>query len=112
MFCSFKAGDKVVYVGGIEDEYCVELFLFSGGIVPEVGKVYSVRDMWSNPATEHVGVYVDEIRNAPMHTALGLMELPYPAYLFRPVVEPGTETGMSILRDLLNTQDKPLEVVS
>lgn len=86
MQCSFRVDQKVVCVNPIDD-------LRRGGI-------YTITAVRCFDGEWFVGVDGSVFKNADFF-----------AYRFRPLAEPGTETGMSILRDLLNTQDKPLEVV-
>lgn len=115
MQCNFQVGQKVVCVsvdGGPPDGYHV----LQRVILPEVGKVYTVREIMVGKVGNAPCVTLHEIPAQSVEVLVGrslrVGNIIFHASIFRPVVEPGTETGMSILRELLNTQDKPLEVVS
>ncbi|WPE22463.1 hypothetical protein [Shinella zoogloeoides] len=86
---SFRVGMKVVCIDNHEWDHKLAL-----------GAVYEV---------SAVGWELGEIYIGLVETpASGGGLLHWRAYRFRPVVEPGTEKGMSILRELLNTQDQPV----
>lgn len=95
----FRVGQKVVCVDGEEHPrlWC-----------PKTGGVYTIRSVfvWDDCPYIRLEEYRHRTRSSGPWGEGG-----WNALRFRPVVEPGTETGMSILRELLNTQDKPLEVV-
>lgn len=90
---SFRVGMKVVCVEREQDPFPPN---------PVYGVVYTVSWVGSFDA----GVVIDLVElPSPATTIVGRG---YFADCFRPAVEPGTETGMSILRELLNTQDQPV----
>lgn len=92
--CNFRVGQKVVYVDdGID--YLGESTNLS------VGRVYTVEAIV--PAPMVVGLVVSGAYSWH-HTKA------YRSDRFRPVVERGTEKGMTILRNLLNKTGKPVKV--
>lgn len=106
MECAFKAGDKVVCV-----EHPSNIEFYDGTIsVPQYGAVYTVREVLFEEG--EVWLLLNEITNDPGDFVDGHGEPCFHHEGFRPVVERGTETGMSILRDLLNKADKPAEVAA
>lgn len=92
MQCNFQVGQKVVCVDdGID--YLGKATNLS------VGKVYTVEAIV--PAPMGVGLVVSGAYSWH-HTKA------YRSDRFRPVVERGTDAGMSILRELLNKADQPV----
>lgn len=94
MECSFRVGQKVVALKG--DWFGVEDNLPCSG--PIAGGVYTISDFDTSSAD--VYLVLKEMGNDDA----------YRPRWFRPVVERGTEKGMSILRDLLNKQSQPERV--
>lgn len=96
MTCNFRVGQKVVCV---ETKYREE-FLSEGA-------VYTIADVIGRRLAH-------SFDGAGYFTALVLDEVEningFDARRFRPAIERGTESGMSILRNLLNKTDKPVEV--
>jgi hypothetical protein len=104
MTCNFQVGQKVVCV-----EHACDLDSPSDGLsVPQYGVIYTVRQVLMEEG--EVWLLLDEIRNEPDVFIDGSGEPCFHHEGFRPVVERGTETGMSILRNLLNKTGKPVEV--
>lgn len=107
MQCNFQVGQKVVCKLVVLSDWAKSLSFEC----PVVGKVYTIRaiNVWPRSTL----LRFEELRNERFTEISGKeIEPGFPHWYFEPVVEPGTETGMSILRELLNTQDKPLEVVA
>ena len=104
MTCSFRVGQKVVRIGGVPKTSIQATW-------PEFGKVYTIRAI-----NDHGGDYVllrlAEIDNSHLVPEHGSIEPGFHYSQFRPVIDRGTEKGMSILRDLLNKMGKPVEVVA
>jgi hypothetical protein len=110
MACNFRVGQKVVAVKR------PDLPVTSGKTKPiRHGAVLTIRAVQTAiraNGVEATGLVFEEIRNDVVRTGIGPWELDYDYRCFRPVVERGTEKGMSILRDLLNTQYVPVEAAS
>lgn len=108
--CNFRVGQKVACVN---DQWSGNGYERSRGIgCPlKAGSTYTVSGFCVVDAFSMNGIF-ERVQ------CLLLAEVGHPsgrgfdARRFRPVVERGTETGMSILRELLNKTDKPVEVVS
>lgn len=98
MQCNFRVGQKVVCIKGEDnaENWC-----------PKTGGVYSVRSVfvWGDKPFIRLEEYSSEVRCRGPWGEGG-----WDATRFRPLVERGTEKGMSILRELLNKTDKPVEV--
>lgn len=108
MECPFVVGQKVVCVNDEEVPVAAipgAIFLFFGLNGLTRGCVYTVREVYQAEYSLVPLVKVREIYRPDADDG-------YSALRFRPLVERGTETGMSILRDLLNKTDKPVEVVA
>lgn len=93
---NFRVGQKVVCINSSRCDRLTD------------GLIYTVSKVWNWPSFSHLD-------GETVMSGINLVEVEaehdaFDARRFRPVVEPGTETGMSILRELLNTQDKPVEV--
>lgn len=78
----------------------------------QIGQVYTVREIDTRAMHLHgvATVRLVEVINDTRMTSVGEWEPGYPASCFRPVVERKTETGMAILREILDReshQDKP-----
>lgn len=104
---SFRVGQKVVWLG---DVYA----LLHPGDSTEVddhpleeGGIYTISNLY---VTDDEVVMVELVEHPAPET--DEFDAGFPAIDFRPAVSDGTETGMSILRELLNTQDKPVEVLA
>lgn len=103
---AFRVGQKVV---------CVKSRRYGGTgaeIMPVKGNVYTVRGIDLNrPGCNcEVGLWLEEITNPPMDYRGGIEECSFDATRFRPLVEKKTETGMAILREILDREtitDKP-----
>lgn len=116
MNCPFVVGQKVVFVDdarrGGEGRIERAVAFKAGAKWPLVGKIYHVREVF----VSYIGapaILLAEIDNSAVCKKLGkAREAGFEADRFRPVVEPGTEKGMSILRELLNKTDKPVEEVA
>lgn len=116
--CNFRVGQKVVAIKRELSDYekkSKQLALKNGVSFPEHGTVYTVRAVFTtrrDDGLEVVAIHLVEIKNDPhMKFNTGRIgEIGFDATCFRPVVERGTEKGMSILRDILNKTDKPVEV--
>ena len=101
----FRIGQKVVCVN---DEIISELdkargFNWLPGCKPVRGAVYTVR------ATKACcdgapGVLLDEIQNRYLRKGITYKDAPYASIRFRPVIERKTETGMAILREILERE--------
>lgn len=93
---NFRVGQKVVCINA------------TGSAVLRKGHIYTVWETFgfvlpTGLGVEDTGISLVEIEPQTSHYG-------FAASRFRPAVEPGTETGMSILRELLNKADKPIEV--
>lgn len=108
---NFRVGQKVVCLDVPWPDYTSQV-VAKGARLPMTGNVYTVR--WIGTARDgHVYVRLDEIVNPVMEfPGWGPGEPRFGARRFRPVVERGTEKGMSILRELLNKTDKSVEVAA
>ena len=113
MECSFRVGQKVVCVmneGAAPDGY----FPLTPVTVPEVGTVYTVRQVSIGVVGRIPCVKLVEIPDQLVDVLVGNVikqgDVVFHAFIFRPVVDRGTEKGMSILRDLLNKQSQPARV--
>ena len=100
MTCNFRVGQKVVCIKGGSSSRT------RGGWSPHTGGIYTVRGIYDGP--ERVDLHLEEYVHHERHPDGA--ELGWNAARFRPVVERGTEKGMSILRNLLNKTGKPVEV--
>lgn len=117
MTCNFRIGQKVVLVedtprvwdGIVPKARAISL----GAKYPAKGGVYTVRDIRTVTISGEICLLLVELDNSHFVTAHGYKFEPgFSAWRFRPVVERGTDLGMSILRDLLNKTGKPVEVVA
>lgn len=106
MTCNFRVGQKVVCVNDENLPYLALRgpdFFIQGLHGLTRGAVYTVREVYSAPYCATHLVKLEEITRPAADDG-------YSVARFRPVVEPGTEKGMSILRNILNKTDKPVEV--
>lgn len=104
MQCNFQVGQKVVCV-----EHPCDLECHSEDIsVPQYGAIYTVRQVLMEEGD--VWLLLNEIRNKPDVFIDGSGEPCFHHEVFRPVVERGTEKGMSILRGLLNKRNQTVRV--
>lgn len=103
MDCHFQVGQKVVLAVPYGETAQFEAFL-NGDTLPVPNVVYTIKEIEWVAADEIVFIRLNEISNPiPDHME---REAAFNAARFRPIVERGTETGMSILRDLLNKQSQ------
>lgn len=87
MTCNFRVGQKVVCVNAV------------GSDSLRLGDVYTIESVFWN------GIGVTLVEAQPNKGHVG-----FRSDRFRPVIERGTDLGMSILRSLLNKTGKPVEV--
>lgn len=118
MTCNFRVGQKVTPIKRELSDYERQSTASAkkrGVIFPQVGSVYTIRDYYScvrRDGAEIRVIRLVEIRNDPgmMFFDGSVGEIGFDASCFRPVVERGTDLGMSILRNLLNKTGKPVKV--
>jgi len=79
----------------------------SGYNYPIEGTVYTIRDIFADEFGREL-VRLCEVKNGQENTRLGFIEPGFDASHFRPVVSRKTDTGMAILKKLL--QPKPERV--
>ncbi|KQZ49739.1 hypothetical protein ASD54_12435 [Rhizobium sp. Root149] len=94
--CNFTVGMKVVCIrpsGHLEFSCCCNT-------VPELGQVYTIRQIEKNPANGEIYFRLEEIVNPPRYYAEGYGEYCFHRSWFRPVVE--RKTDISIFRAMLN----------
>jgi hypothetical protein len=75
---------------------------------PELGKRWTYKKPHLGRTYQVTACYVDDDSDEVVRLR-GMRRAPHPGYLasrFRPVVELGTETGMAILRNLLETKQR------
>lgn len=108
---NFRVGQKVV---------CIEMDrLYPHGvepvdepIQPVVGTIYTVRQVLLGKIGEVPCIKVDEIPDHRIQVLVNgellIGDVVFDAAGFRPVVERGTDAGMSILREILNKADQPV----
>ena len=108
MKCNFQVGQKVVLVRGFGEKDTARARR-DGVTLPVTNVVYTIRQVVPPElhGTERFSLRFNEIVQGP-YWADGI-EPAFIADMFRPVIERGTEKGMSILRELLNKTDKPVE---
>lgn len=108
MTCNFRVGQKVVAIKrhGIEPTPNQAITIRANQVLT----IRAIKNAMRQNGEEQTGLLFEEIRNISVFTTYGQWELDYDARCFRPVVERGTEKGMSILRGLLNKTGKPVEV--
>lgn len=92
---TFRVGQKVVCVGALSPT-------FYGEKVPEVGKVYTIRNV--RKFENGIGLHLREIANSVHRYQDGTYEAFFHKEFFRPVVEKSTDTGMAILREILDRE--------
>lgn len=111
MTCNFRVGQKVVCINDEWNAFHAGIAISMGVRLPIAGQVYTLRGI--EVRGERTDLYLAEIVNPVIEYAdVGFAEQGFHYLRFRPVVERGTEKGMSILRDLLNKTGKPVEVVA
>lgn len=98
MECSFRVGQRVVCVKGEwhPDNWC-----------PKTDEIYTVRSVFIWAGKPYIRLEEDRSES---RCSGPWGEGGWDALRFRPVVERGTDKGMSILRELLNKTDKPARV--
>lgn len=110
MECSFRVGQKVLCVDDTPLKPPAGYTLVSKLAAPIKGTIYTVREIKPGIVSERPCIQVEEIPNqiANVVSSTGeyIVEIIWEASGFRPLVERGTEKGMSILRDLLNKQNQ------
>ncbi|MGX5719892.1 hypothetical protein [Shinella zoogloeoides] len=120
MQCNFRVGMKVtpikIEISDYERGQHAEAKK-RGVVFPQHGSVYTIRDCYNAVRSDGVEIAVVrlvEIKNDPaMKFANGKVgEIGFDARCFRPVVDRGTEKGMSILREILTKTGKPVEEVA
>jgi hypothetical protein len=112
MKCNFQVGQKVVCVDAKpwDDEVPADIDLIGDMDGLQEGAIYTIRGIMMSPTWLIPLVLLEEI-DRPLSFVYGRsFESGFDPDRFRPVVERGTEKGMSILRNLLNKTDKPVEV--
>jgi hypothetical protein len=98
-----KVGDKVA---AREDA----IFEPSNGeTAPEHGRIYTIRWIGPIPSDAEMCLRFDEIINRQMVYNEMFGEAVFPAILFRPIQTKSTESGMQILRGLLDTTKQPIK---
>ncbi len=116
MQCNFQVGQKVITIKSDLSDYekqAHEAARRAGISFPQYGVVYTVRAVYTArraDGSEIAAIRLAEIRNN-LHTKFAsgeVGEIGFYASCFRPVVERGTDAGMSILREILNKTDQPV----
>lgn len=111
MQCNFQVGQKVVCVKTGRDEP-KGLRVIEAYIKPVVGKIYTVREVVVGEIKSTVCILLEEIPDQRVsftfNGEINRGNILFEASGFRPIVERGTEKGMSILRNLLNKQNQPV----
>ena len=112
MQCNFQVGQKVVCVDAeFWDEQLPQGTQLVGDLDGlQLGAVYTVRGVMMSPTWLIPLVLLEEIERPPSFIAGRYFESGFDPKRFRPIVSRGTDRGMSILRELLNKTDKPVEV--
>lgn len=113
---TFRIGQKVVCVDG----KFIDPRWYRSDIRPCTGQVYTVRGFASEEylkASDDQAspkIYLEEIVNPEVKWGFGLAELAFPMCRFRPVIENSTDTGMAVLREILDRETikdgKPVRV--
>lgn len=113
MECTFQVGQKVVCVDTAargDGDISRQVAQRAGAKYPEEGITYTIREIFISRGGS-AAVLLAEINNLDASIAVGeAIEAGFAADRFRPVIERGTDAGMSILRDILTKTDKPVEV--
>lgn len=103
-----KAGDKVVCVEGPSPETGVG-YLVKGFVFPEIGKIYTIKEIWVSGHYTHVTVSeIDNLAASKKLYGLGAKECGLPPRGFKPVQTKSTDKSMEALRSHLT--GKTLEV--
>lgn len=76
---NFKIGEKVVCIDNTPKN--IKL-IQSGFIYPEKGEIYTIRHIFIS-STNELTFYLNEIKNAPMETVVGFIEVGFAGSRFR-----------------------------
>jgi hypothetical protein len=108
---AFYVGQKVVALPDPEGGH--EYFIHPGHGLrlnePVVGQVYTIRGITESRLPEPFGfLWLNEVHNEPMHLeAEGIVEVSWPDYRFRPVVE--RPTDISIFKAMLTPKTAEID---
>jgi len=102
----FRIGQKVVCVRNFPVGQEVRYSTGARSNKIQIGSVYTIREVDTRAVHLHgvACVRLVEVVNDVQQTTVGPWERGYPATSFRPVVERGSETGMAILREILERE--------